>query len=237
MNRIGIVIPAYNEAENIEILVKLILKQIKCKIFVIDDSNNDKTKIIVKKKKLKVYYIQRNKKLGRGSAVLLGLKKMLKKKIDIFIEMDADLSHRPSELKRNINFFLRKSSDLLIASRYLQNSKIINWPISRKILSYLSNILARFLLEIPLTDFTNGYRIYSRRAVILIVKKCGQVGDEFIILSEIINAIFVNAYKINEIKTIFVNRVRGSSSINIKLILDSIKGLFKIFLNKKYYKL
>lgn len=80
MNRIGVVIPAYNESENIEILVKLILKEIKCQIIIIDDSTDDKTKIIIKKKRLKVSYIQRNKKLGRGSAVLLGLKKMLKKK-------------------------------------------------------------------------------------------------------------------------------------------------------------
>ena len=235
MNRIGIVIPAYNESENIEILVKLILKEIKCQIIIIDDSTDDKTKKIIKKKRLKVLYIQRNKKLGRGSAVLLGLKKMLKKKIDIFIEMDADLSHRPSELKRNINFFLKTSSDLLIASRYVKNSKIINWPISRTILSSFSNIVARFLLKIPVTDFTNGYRIYSKRAVLLIIKKCGRAGDQFIILSEIITVLFVNAYKINEINTIFVNRTRGTSSVNIKLIINSITGLFKIFLNKKKY--
>jgi dolichol-phosphate mannosyltransferase len=235
MNKIGVVIPAYNEFENIEILVKLILKEIKCQIIVVDDSTNDKTKIIVKKRGLKVLYIQRNNKLGRGSAVLLGLKKLLKKKIDIFIEMDADLSHRPSELKRNINFFLKTSSDLLIASRYLKNSKIINWPLSRTILSFFSNIVARFILKIPVTDFTNGYRIYSRRAVILIIKKCGRAGDQFIILSEIITALFMNMYKINEINTIFVNRVRGTSSVNIKLIINSIAGLFKIFFYKKNY--
>jgi dolichol-phosphate mannosyltransferase len=160
---------------------------------------------------------------------------MLKKKIDIFIEMDADLSHRPSELRRNINFFLSTSSDLLIASRYVKNSKIINWPISRTILSYLSNIVARFLLKIPITDFTNGYRIYSKRAALLIIRKCGQAGDQFIILSEIITALFVNSYKINEINTIFINRARGTSSLNIKLISNSIVGLFKIFLNKKKY--
>jgi dolichol-phosphate mannosyltransferase len=235
MNRIGVVIPAYNESENIEILVKLILKEIKCQIIIIDDSTDDKTKIIIKKKRLKVLYIQRNKKLGRGSAVLLGLKKMLKKKIDILIEMDADLSHRPSELKRNINFFLKTSSDLLIASRYLKNSRIINWPISRTILSYFSNIMARLLLKIPVSDFTNGYRIYSKKAAILIVKKCGRAGAQFIILSEIITALFMNKYKINEINTIFVNRVRGASSVNAKLIINSIAGLFKIFLNKKKY--
>jgi hypothetical protein len=95
--------------------------------------------------------------------------------------------------------------------------------------------VARFLLKIPVTDFTNGYRIYSKRAVLLIIKKCGRVGDQFIILSEIITVLFVNAYKINEINTIFVNRTRGTSSVNIKLIMNSITGLFKIFLNKKKY--
>ena len=79
--------------------------------------------------------------------------------------MDADLSHSPTELKRNISFFYKNSLDLLIGSRYLKGSKIINWPLSRRVLSKLSNILARTLLGVPINDYTNGFRFYSKRAV------------------------------------------------------------------------
>ena len=147
--------------------------------------------------------------------------------------MDADLSHNPAELKRNINFFLNNSLDLLIGSRYLKKSKIINWSLTRRIFSFLANFSAKILLQIPITDFTNGYRIYSRRSVKKIIKSCGKIGDGFIILSEILVQLYLNNFKIDEIHSKFVNRVRGESSINFKLILESFVGLIKIYIKKK----
>jgi glycosyltransferase involved in cell wall biosynthesis len=237
-SNIAIIIPAYNESDNIKNLIKKIRQNIKPQIIVVDDSNNNLTKNILKKIKTNIIYIKRNKKLGRGSAVLEGLKNSLKKKeVEIFIEMDADLSHPPSELRRNIKFFNEKNLDLLIGSRYLKESQIINWPVSRRIFSKLANYLARFLLKIPCTDYTNGYRIYSRNAAKKIVQKCGKIGDGFIILSEILLVLYKNNFKIGEIKTIFVNRSRGESSANLKLIIASLVGLIKIFLkrNSTYY--
>jgi len=237
-SNIAIVIPAYNESENIKNLLKKIRQNIKSQIIVVDDSNNNLTKNILKKIKTNILYIKRNKKLGRGSAVLEGLENALKKKdVRIFIEMDADLSHPPSELRRNIKFFNDNNLDLLIGSRYLEESQIINWPISRRIFSKLANYLARFLLKIPCSDYTNGYRIYSRRAAKKIVQKCGKIGDGFIILSEILLVLYKNNFKIGEIKTKFVNRSRGESSANLKLIISSLMGLVKIFLkrNSTYY--
>jgi dolichol-phosphate mannosyltransferase len=233
-----IIVPAYNESSNIEKLIKEIRTNIKSQIIIIDDSNNNLTKDIIKNKK-KITYIKRNKKLGRGSAVLEGLEKALKnKKIEILIEMDADLSHPPGELRRNIKFFKDKNLDLLIGSRYLKKSQIINWPISRRILSSLANHLAKFLLKIPCSDYTNGYRIYSRTAAEKITEKCGKIGDGFIILSEILLVLHKNDFKISEIKTKFVNRSRGESSINYKLITASLKGLIKLFFKKNstYYQ-
>jgi glycosyltransferase involved in cell wall biosynthesis len=237
-SNIAIIIPAYNESDNIKNLIKKIRQNIKSQIIVVDDSNNNLTKNILKKIKTNIIYIKRNKKLGRGSAVLEGLKNSLKKKeVEIFIEMDADLSHPPSELRRNIKFFNEKNLDLLIGSRYLERSQIINWPVSRRIFSKLANYLARFLLKIPCTDYTNGYRIYSRSAAKKIVQKCGKIGDGFIILSEILLVLYKNNFKIGEIKTKFVNRSRGESSANLKLIIASLVGLIKVFLkrNSTYY--
>ena len=110
MKKIAIIIPAYNEHENILILLNKLnkLKYIKT-IIIIDDSSNDLTKHKIKKSKIKVKYYKRVKKLGRGSAVLFGIKKIIKKlsENDLIVEMDADLSHNPNELSRNIKFFVK----------------------------------------------------------------------------------------------------------------------------------
>jgi dolichol-phosphate mannosyltransferase len=229
---IGIVIPCYNEEKNILKLIKQLKNKIKKDhiIVIIDDSKNN-----LKIKIEKVIYINRKKKLGRGSAVLVGLKTLLyKKKIKYFIEMDADFSHSPNEINSNLKFFNKKKLDLLISSRYLKKSKILNWSITRRILSRLSNILIRFLLKIPVNDFSNGFRIYSRRAVNKIIQKCGKTDSNFIILSEIIMFLYYSNFKILETKTTFRNRVRGESSVNLYLILKSLYNLFQIFyLNKK----
>jgi len=235
VNQIAIIIPTYNEEKNIERLIKNIKLYVgNVLIVVVDDSSNNKISTIIKKKKLDILYFNRGKKAGRGSAIIFGLKKLLtKKKIKAFIEMDADFSHNPTELKRNINFFFNNSLDLLIASRYLKRSKIINWSLSRKILSSLANFLARNLLQIPVTDFTNGFRIYSRRSAKKIINNCGKIGDGFIILSEILVVLHLNKFKINEIHSKFVNRIRGESSVDFKLILQSFVGLIKIYLKKR----
>ena len=94
--------------------------------------------------------------------------------------MDADFSHNQKELKKKIEFFTEKELDLLISSRYLKKSRIINWSIQRLLFSKLSNKLAQLLLNVGVTDYTNGFRIYSRRAVQLIVKKCGRIGMDLL---------------------------------------------------------
>mgnify|MGYP001200441893 CR=1 FL=1 len=236
MQSIGIVIPAYNEKDNILKLIKGIRKKLNCIIVIVDDSSNlDTQKIVIKSKLKNIKYFNRRKKAGRGSAVLFGFKKLLslKENINCFIEMDADLSHSPTELKRNIKYFYKNSIDLLIASRYLKNSSIINWPKSRRILSKLSNTLARNLLGVPVSDYTNGFRFYSKTAAKEIISKCNKTGGGFIILSEIILVLWKRDFKISEINTIFRNRVRGESSVNLKLILESLIGLLKLYLIKK----
>ncbi len=237
MKTIGIVIPAYNEKENILKLIKGIRKYLNCIILIVDDSKDKDIKKILLKNNIKNFnYFNRGKKSGRGSAVIFGFKKLIKKqKISCLIEMDADLSHSPTELRRNISFFYKNSLDLLIGSRYLNESKIINWPLSRRVLSKLSNILARTLLGVPIKDYTNGYRFYSKNAARTVIKKCNSTGGGFIILSEIILVLWKKGYKISEIRSIFRNRIRGESSVNIKLIFESLVGLFRLFLLKKFF--
>ena len=241
---ISFVIPVFKEEDNILELINKIddncsEAKIKYKIFLVDDSPTDIIEVKIQKLDINIHYIFRGKKLGRGTAVLEGISKAINTiYTDIIIEMDGDLSHDPVELKHKIKKFKEQKLDMLIASRYDKNSKILNWPISRKILSYISNTLAKIFLKIPVTDYTNGYRFYSKESAIHITNNCGKIGDGFIVLSEILMELYYNDFKIGEDSTIFKNRKRGESNVNIKLILSSILGLLKLFFIKlrKYKK-
>lgn len=227
-----IVIPAFNEEKNLIKLINRILdlKIKNLKILIIDDSKkNFENNLKIFKKH--VIYFHRGKKLGRGSAVLYGLKYLIKnfKYFEYCIEMDADMSHNPKEIKNKIKKFKNENLDLLISSRYTQNSEIINWPLNRRVLSYLSNKLSSFLLNVPISDYTNGFRLYSYKATKHIVKKCGKIGDGYIVLSEILVQLFYNNFKVSETNTIFVNRIRGKSNVTLNEIIKSLLGLIKIY--------
>lgn len=227
----GIIIPCYNEEKNIVSLISKIKKSSNPQyIILIDDSIKSMKHILPKKG---IVYIHRKKKLGRGSAVILGMKILIKKKIKIFIEMDADHSHNPYEIKKKLNIFNKKNLDLLIASRYEKKSKIIGWPFRRRLLSKLANYLALFLLKVPVSDFTNGFRIYSIRAVTRLLKSIKSNSSEFIILSEIIAELYYNNNLVYCVDTKFTDRKFGKSSIDFGLILRSFLGLIKIFLKYK----
>ena len=230
---IGIIIPAFREKENIlKLSEKLIKLHRNCRIFIVDDTKEYNLKNDFKNKK-KVIYIHRKNKKGRGSAVIEGFKKAYSiNKINIFVEMDADFSHKPEELKNNIKKFKNLKLDLLISSRYLKDSKIYNWSIQRRLFSFMANFLAEILLDVGVSDYTNGYRIYSRRALKIVISKCGKIGDGFIVLSEFLLQLKLHNFKISETSSIFVNRARGESSVNLSLIIQSLFGLLKLYFIK-----
>jgi dolichol-phosphate mannosyltransferase len=231
---IAIIIPAYKESDNIEKLIFSILNFLEHPIItIVDDSPNKETQEKIKNFN-NVRYIYRGKKLGRGSAVIEGMKNLINEKgINKIIEMDADLSHNPNEIQNNLKIFEKDNLDLLISSRYLKDSRIINWSLSRKIFSSLANRLAKFVLKIPITDYTNGFRIYSKGSIKHIVENCGEIGGGFIILSEILVELYFNNFKVKEVHSIFKNRIRGESSVNLRLIIESFFGLFKVYKKKK----
>ena len=231
MKKIAIIIPTYNETENIIELIRKIRNYVRnVIIYIVDDSPTPEIGKLINPNLKNVKYFYRKNKKGRGSAVLFGIKKALKdKQINLVIEMDADFSHNPNELKKNISFFKKKNLDMLIASRYLNSSKILNWSLPRKIFSFFSNKVARFFLNINIKDFTNGFRFYSIRSAKKIINKCGNIGDGFIILSEILVELYYNKFMVSETSSIFRNRVRGESSVNFNEIIKSFIGLIKIY--------
>jgi len=232
--KVGFILPAFNEYENIFILLKQIESIFDNKsIIIIDDSTNDNIKKKISSRE-DILYVKRESRLGRGSAVLHGLKKLLEnKEIDFFVEIDTDLSEHPNQLPEMIRFFLDNKIDLLVASRYLKGSEIINWPLKRRAFSFLANNLAKFLLKVPVSDYTNGFRIYSNKAASHVVNSCGKIGSGFIVLSETLVELHVNNFKIRDIKTKMVNRITGKSSVNLKLVFESLFGLLKLYFNNR----
>lgn len=227
---IGFVLATYKEELNIKELVDSITKNVEgAKIIIIDDSPERTIEDVVRNFK-NIIYIHRGKKLGRGSAVLEGMRKILRdNNIDIIIEIDTDLSHDPSEIPINLKKFRNENLDLLISSRYIQDSKILNWSLNRKTMSILANFLAKKTLKVPVSDYTNGYRIYSKKAAKHVIENCGDIGDGFIMLSEILVELYYSGFKISEIKTIWKNRVKGKSTVDLKEITASLIGLMRIY--------
>lgn len=233
--RLGIVIPTYKEAANIAALVQAIRQELPlAELVVVDDSPDDSTVAAVQNLGDPVtMVIHRSAKDGRGSAVLEGLRCLLEKGCNRMVEMDADFSHPPSQLKALLKETNERELDLLVASRYLPSSRIENWPPGRRIFSIASNHLAKFMLAVPICDYTNGYRVYSRRAVEQIVATCGKLGKGFIALSEILVNVYYSGLKVGETPTVFTNRLRGESSVNYHEIKNALFGLWKIYLLKK----
>ena len=233
MNNLLIIIPAYNEGKNlIELLKKIRSENENWSIIIVDDSESFETnKLIENYKEKKIYYIKRNLKMGRGSAVRFGFEYSKKNKFDYILEMDADLSHNPSEIKLLLNKLISKKHDLVIGSRYLKNSKIIGWPIKRRIFSKLSNFLAKFLFGFGLTDYTNGFRVYSADAINELIKYPIE-NNGFMYLTETFTILKKKNFKISEQATVFINRKKGSSTLRLSEILRSLVGIIKLKLKK-----
>jgi len=234
-----VVIPTFNERDNIGRLVKKILDEYpQIDVLVVDDNSPDGTADEVKKIKGyggRLQLMVRKKKDGRGGAVMDGFRKGMKAstKYKYFFEMDADFSHSPEE----ILLFLEKieKCDLVIGSRYMKKSKIVGWPPSRKIFSKLANIYARVLLRIPITDYTNGYRLYRREVLESLnfdaIEKHG-----YIVLSEVAFQIHLMAYRIGEVPTVFVNRERGLSNLTMGEITSALHSVLRLALRRRHLK-
>ena len=189
---VGVVIPTYKEADNIANLIREILRFVpEAHIAVVDDSPDLATRDAVERLALaRVSVTHRDAKGGRGSAVLEGIRQLLDRGCTQILEMDADFSHPPSQIPDLLREARERRLDLLVGSRYLPQSEIHAWPLSRRAFSRCSNLLARAVLGVPIADYTNGYRVYSLPAARLIGETCGKEGKGFIALSEIL----VNLY-------------------------------------------
>lgn len=238
-HRAGVVIPSFNEARNISILSKRIFEYLpKTKIIIVDDSGIGENSLLKKTinsdyelKRKKILIISRFKKMGRGSAIMLGFKEMLKdKSVEYFFEMDADLAHDPKDFSKFLKNVASEKSDLVIGSRYMDKSKIIKWPLKRLILSKMINFFINIWLGLKLSDYTNGFRLYNRKTVQFLsdieLKEKG-----FIALSEIAYKLKKNGFKISEVPISFTDRTYGKSNAGLKEFVWSLIGIIRIKFN------
>lgn len=234
--KIGIAIPSYNESSNIITLLSKIKETLPdALIVIVDDSNKNENKKIkqnISKSKFHnnkdIVLISRFAKSGRGSAVLRGYEELSKNKtIEYFFEMDADLSHDPVEALKFLVEIKKKKADIVIGSRYLYESRIIKWPLRRKVLSKIINALINTWLDLKLSDYTNGFRLYNRNAVSFLLSV--QLREKgFVALSEAVFRLKKNGFKIVEVPINFTDRTYGKSSAGFIEYKNSIIGILRI---------
>tara|TARA_A100001015_G_scaffold81625_1_gene90443 strand:+ start:202 stop:915 length:714 start_codon:yes stop_codon:yes gene_type:complete len=223
-----VVIPTYDEIENIEKLIRIIL-DLDCKfdILVVDDSSPDKTANKVKELipifEKRLFLKVRKRKEGLGKAYIDGFNWALEKKYDFIFQMDADLSHNPENLIEML-FKLKNGIDVIIGSRYIKGTNVVNWPLSRILLSKFASFYVNTITGMPIKDPTSGY-VGFRRDVLksISLEKIKFVGYAFQI--ELKYKAWIKDYLIEEHSIIFKNRERGFSKMNSSIIWEAIYGV------------
>ncbi|NOZ61300.1 MAG: polyprenol monophosphomannose synthase [Calditrichaeota bacterium] len=225
-----IVIPTYNEAENIENLIEriLLLGIDNLDVLIVDDSSPDGTAEIVEKlmqKYSNIHLMKRAKKAGLGTAYVAGFKYAIEKGYDYIFEMDADFSHNPDEIP---NFLSKmKECDLVIGSRYVTGVNVINWPLSRLILSVGANKYTQIITGLPVKDSTGGFKCF-RREVLEKINLDDVRSDGYSFQIEMNFKAWKKGFRICEIPIVFTDREAGSSKMSKKIIREAIRMVWKL---------
>jgi dolichol-phosphate mannosyltransferase len=240
-----VIIPTYNENENIESIIDEVLLQGKeFAILIVDDNSPDGTgdtvKEIQKKKSLRkgkrVHLIEREKKMGLGSAYIEGFRWALDRQYKFVFEMDADFSHDPSILVKLRKTIVEDNADLVVGSRYKNGVNVINWPMTRLVLSYFANIFAKTVTGVPLSDLTSGFKVIRRNVLENIdFDKIDAEGYGFQI--EIHFYTYWKGFKIKEIPIVFTERRSGNSKMSKKIIWEAFWLVWKLGLRRLIKKI
>ena len=230
-----IIIPTYNEAANIEAVIRKIIDlEDKNDILVVDDNSPDGTsEIVIDLKRIhdnRLFLLKREKKSGLGSAYKCGFKWALENNYSYIFEMDADMSHDPDEIK-NLKFqLIQKKYDVVVGSRYIEGVSVVNWPLSRIFLSYFANVYVRIITGMPIKDATSGFVGYTKNALSSIeLNDIKFNGYAFQI--EMKFKLWKKKFKLKEHQIIFVNRKLGKSKMNQSIIFEAIFGVIKLKIN------
>lgn len=227
-----VIIPTYNEKENIErIIQKVFSLEGDFNILIIDDNSPDGTASIVKKLageyEHRLFLIERSGKLGLGTAYISGFKWALEHQYEYIFEMDADFSHNPDDLLRLHDVCKNKGADLTIGSRYVSGINVINWPLKRVLMSYLASVFVRKITGMPIMDTTAGFKCYRQTVLETIdAEKIKMKGYGFQI--EMKFKTWKYGFKIIEIPIIFTDRREGTSKMSGGIFGEAFNGVIKM---------
>ena len=225
-----VIIPTYNEKENIKAIVEAVFAlQEGFHILVVDDSSPDGTAQIVQELQKsytdELYLELRKQKDGLGKAYIHGFKWALEHGYDYIFEMDADFSHNPADLSKLLNAC--QTADMSVGSRYSQGVNVVNWPMGRVLLSYFASKYVRFILGIPIYDTTAGFVCFKRETLMKIdLDQVKLKGYGFQV--EMKYRVFKKGLKINEVPIIFTNRILGESKMNGGIIGEAVLGILNL---------
>jgi dolichol-phosphate mannosyltransferase len=227
-----IIIPTYNEKENIEKIIRVVFSLEKpFDILVIDDGSPDGTASIVKHLQGeytdRLFILERKEKLGLGTAYIAGFKWALQRNYEYIFEMDADFSHNPKDLIRLYDACAKEEADVAIGSRYITGVNVVNWPIFRVLMSYFASAYVRIISGMDIKDTTAGFKCYRRKVLEIIdLDSIRFKGYAFQI--EMKFTAYLLGFKLKEVPIIFINRVEGVSKMNSGIFGEALFGVIQL---------
>lgn len=230
MNATLIVVPTYNERENLPRMVaRLLALPVKVDLLVVDDNSPDGTGKLADEfaaKHPEVHVLHRQEKNGLGRAYLAGFKWALEKGYEFIFEMDGDFSHNPDDVPAFLE--MAQNADLVLGSRYVNGIRIINWPLSRLMLSKGAAMYVQIITGMPITDPTGGYKCFRRRALeALNLDAVRSNGYSFQI--ELTHKLWRNGFRVAEVPIIFTERVRGHSKMSGHIVREALIMVWRLF--------
>jgi len=231
-----VIIPTYNEKENIERMVRKVFSlPFAFDLLIVDDGSPDGTAQIVKNLQIefgsKLHLLERKGKLGLGTAYIAGFKYAIEHKFDYIFEMDCDFSHNPDDLVNLFNACAKDGADLSIGSRYVKGGKVVNWPIDRILMSYFASLYVRLILWINIHDTTAGFKCYKRKVLETInLDGIRFIGYAFQI--EMKYKVKKAGFKIKEVPITFTDRTAGESKMSKGIFKEAILGVIQMRFSK-----
>ena len=231
-----VIIPTYNERENIERMVRKVFSlPVAFELLIVDDGSPDGTAQIVQNLQnefgKKLHLLERKGKLGLGTAYIAGFKYAIQHKFDYIFEMDCDFSHNPDDLVNLFNACAKDGADLSIGSRYVKGGKVVNWPIDRILMSYFASLYVRIVLWINIHDTTAGFKCYKRNVLEKInLDAIKFIGYAFQI--EMKYKVKKAGFKIKEVPITFTDRTAGESKMSKGIFKEAILGVIQMRFSK-----
>jgi dolichol-phosphate mannosyltransferase len=227
-----VIIPTFNEKENIERMVRKVFSlPVAFELLIVDDGSPDGTAQIVKNLQSefgkKLHLLERKGKLGLGTAYIAGFKYAIQHQFDYIFEMDCDFSHNPDDLVNLYHACAKEGADLSIGSRYIKGGKVVNWPIDRILMSYFASLYVRMILWINIRDTTAGFKCYKRKVLETInLDAIKFIGYAFQI--EMKYKVKKAGFKIKEVPITFTDRTAGESKMSKGIFKEAILGVIQM---------